>query len=383
MKRILSVLTLLALLAFGSVAVAQTVTVCDKDNNLDCTVLPKPQFDDAMYGIDNYVRTLLGLPPLLTPMTTVCDKGSTTDCRQVPTALTDNLMHGLDGYLLNRAETVAVDVLAAADVVSADDVDGMIDTALAGYSTTGQMNTAITNATSNKVTGAQVDTAIATALASYSTTGQMNTAITNATSNKVTGAQVDTAISTALASYSTTGQVNTAISAATADKPSTAQVQTIADDAAAAAVADKTDVPQVEGIVDDALTDYAKTADVEGAGYLTQTEVETIAADAAATAVATALASYQASGPGVAKAWWGRTNSGSQKNHNLTAPSLSGATGTFSFVAPLSSLNYVVLVTTQGSASNCPVTSQTFTGFFVNCGSGTLSDVRSIVVFDN
>ena len=53
-------------------------------------------------------------------------------------------------------------------------------------------------------TSAQTDAAISTALQSYSTTTQMNTAIT-------------TALNTALADYSTTQQMNTAIATAIAN----------------------------------------------------------------------------------------------------------------------------------------------------------------------
>ena len=95
---------------------------------------------------------------------------------------------------------------------------------LSGYSTTEQMNTAISNAiatalanyyTKNQtMTSAEIESAISTALASYSTTTQMNTAIT-------------AAINSALASYSTTEQMNTAIATAIANYYTKAQVDAL------------------------------------------------------------------------------------------------------------------------------------------------------------
>lgn len=323
MKRFLNILLFLVAMGVAVGAQAQTTSMCDKDNNLDCTALPTAEFEDMMYGFDNYVRTLLGLPPLLTPMITVCDKGSGTDCRQVPTALTNNFAHGLDAYLRNRAETTAVDAIAAADLTSTSEVNGLINTALAGYSTTSQMNTAISNAVADKVTSAQVSSAISSALGSYSTTAQMNTAIGTATSDKVTSSQ----LSTALAGYSTTSQMNTAITNATSDKVTSAQVgsaistaladySTTSDvnTAIAAATSNKVTAAQVSSAISAALDNYPSYFDVgqiaqqeatlimqtELVNYATLTQAQNIA-DAAAQV---ALGAYVPAGPGVALGWY-------------------------------------------------------------------------------
>lgn len=336
MKRFLNILLFLVAMGVAVGVQAQTTSMCDKDNNLDCTALPTAEFEDMMYGFDNYVRTLLGLPPLLTPMITVCDKGSGTDCRQVPTALTNNFAHGLDAYLRNRAETTAVDAIAAADLTSTSEVNGLINTALAGYSTTSQMNTAISNAVADKVTSAQVSSAISTALGSYSTTAQMNTAIGTATSDKVTSSQ----LTTALAGYSTTSQMNTAITSATSDKVTSAQVgsaistaladySTTSDvnTAIAAATSNKVTAAQVSSAISAAMGNYPSYADVgqiaqQEATLIMQTELVNYATLTQAQAIAdgaiiSAFGAYTPEGPGIAKGWY-TTNGVSSHGNNVT-----------------------------------------------------------------
>ena len=124
--------------------------------------------------------------------------------------------------------------------VNSEQVQTLINTALADYSTTDETNQAITTAITNalasyytktaidtliagyytktqvdtllspKQTAAQVAAAISSALASYST----KTETDNLLAAKQTAAQVATAISNALASYSTTSAMNSAISTA-------------------------------------------------------------------------------------------------------------------------------------------------------------------------
>ena len=95
---------------------------------------------------------------------------------------------------------------------------------LSGYSTTEQMNTAISTAIatalanyytkSQTMTSAEIEAAISAALLTYSTTSEMNTAISNA-------------INTALASYSTTTQMTAAIAAAIANYYTKAEVDAL------------------------------------------------------------------------------------------------------------------------------------------------------------
>ena len=83
--------------------------------------------------------------------------------------------------------------------VNSEQVQALISTALADYSTTSEMNTAINNAIATALTSYYTKTQLDSKFADYSTTTQMNSAISSA-------------ISTALQSYSTTSDMNTAIS---------------------------------------------------------------------------------------------------------------------------------------------------------------------------
>ena len=82
--------------------------------------------------------------------------------------------------------------------VNSEQVQTLISTALADYSTTSEMNTAINNAIASALASYYTKTQMDSKFADYSTTTQMNSAISSA-------------ISTALSSYSTTSQMNTAI----------------------------------------------------------------------------------------------------------------------------------------------------------------------------
>lgn len=90
-------------------------------------------------------------------------------------------------------------------LLNTEQVQTLIDAALADYSTTAEVTQAITSA-------------IAAALASYSTTSQMNTAISNA-------------IASALTSYSTTAEVTQAINSAIADALTSYYTKTEVDNA--------------------------------------------------------------------------------------------------------------------------------------------------------
>ena len=116
-------------------------------------------------------------------------------------------------------------------VAAIDESKAYTDTQLADYSTTTQMNQAISDALAPFETAAQRDAAIAAALAGfydstqtdaaitaalvpYSTTAQMNQAITDALVPFETAAQRDTAIAAALAGFSDSTQTDAAITAA-------------------------------------------------------------------------------------------------------------------------------------------------------------------------
>ena len=146
-----------------------------------------------------------------------CDAYTTLETDQVIAAALTNYF--------TRAE-VTVTVVAAIDESKA-----YTDTQLADYSTTTQMNQAISDALVPFETAAQRDAAIAAALAGfydstqtdaaitaalvpYSTTAQMNQAITDALVPFETAAQRDTAIAAALAGFSDSTQTDAAITAA-------------------------------------------------------------------------------------------------------------------------------------------------------------------------
>ena len=167
-------------------------------------------------------------------------------CDAYTTQQTDDAIAAALTNYFTRAE-VTVTVVAAIDESKA-----YTDTQLADYSTTTQMNQAITDALVPYGTAAQRDAAIAAALASYytsaqtdaalaaglapySTTVQMNQAITDALVPFETAAQRDAAIAAALAAYYTyiSAQTDAALAAALASYYTSAQT----DAAIAAAVA--------------------------------------------------------------------------------------------------------------------------------------------------
>ena len=99
-----------------------------------------------------------------------------------------------------------------------------INSALTPYSTTTQMNSAITSALTPYSTTTQMNSAISSALTPYSTTTQMNSAITSALTPYSTTTQMNSAITSALMAYSTTTQVNSAISSALTPYSTTTQM---------------------------------------------------------------------------------------------------------------------------------------------------------------
>ena len=165
-------------------------------------------------------------------------------CDAYTTQQTDDAIAAALTNYFTRAE-VTVTVVAAIDESKA-----YTDTQLADYSTTTQMNQAITDALvpfetaaqrdaaiaaalAVYYTSAQTDAALAAGLASYSTTVQMNQAISDALVPFETAAQRDAAIAAALAVYYTSAQTDAALAAALASYYTSAQT----DAAIAAAVA--------------------------------------------------------------------------------------------------------------------------------------------------
>lgn len=97
-----------------------------------------------------------------------------------------------------HSQAIATLQQAITAFVTSEQVQTLIGNALADYSTTADMNTAINNAIASALTSYYTKSQMDSKFADYSTTAQMNSAISSA-------------ISTALASYSTTSQMNTAI----------------------------------------------------------------------------------------------------------------------------------------------------------------------------
>ena len=97
-----------------------------------------------------------------------------------------------------HSQAIAALQQAITAFVTSEQVQTLIGTALADYSTTSEMNTAINNAIASALTSYYTKAQMDSKFADYSTTSQMNSAISSA-------------ISTALSSYSTTSQMNTAI----------------------------------------------------------------------------------------------------------------------------------------------------------------------------
>ena len=97
-----------------------------------------------------------------------------------------------------HSQSIAALQQAILAFVTSEQVQTLISTALADYSTTSEMNTAINNA-------------IASALTSYYTKAQMDSKFADYSTNTQMNSAISSAISTALSSYSTTSQMNTAI----------------------------------------------------------------------------------------------------------------------------------------------------------------------------
>ena len=101
-------------------------------------------------------------------------------------------------------------------VAAIDESKGYTDTQLADYSTTAEMNQAITDALVPYGTAAQRDAAIAAALGAYYTSAQTDAALAAALVPYGTAAQRDAAIADALVPYGTVAQQDAAIAAALA-----------------------------------------------------------------------------------------------------------------------------------------------------------------------
>ena len=123
-----------------------------------------------------------------------------------------------------HSQAIAALQQAITAFVNSEQVQTLISTALADYSTTSDMNSAISNAISTALTSYYTKTAVDTLLnekvSKENGKGLSANDFTNALKTKLDGlpdssalaTQINTAISTALQSYSTTSAMNTAIS---------------------------------------------------------------------------------------------------------------------------------------------------------------------------
>lgn len=123
-----------------------------------------------------------------------------------------------------HSQAIAALQQAITAFVTSEQVQTLIGTALADYSTTSEMNTAISNAINNALTSYYTKTAVNTLLdakvSKENGKGLSANDFTNALKAKLDGlpdssalaTQISTAISTALQPYSTTTQMNSAIS---------------------------------------------------------------------------------------------------------------------------------------------------------------------------
>ena len=136
---------------------------------------------------------------------------------------------------------------------TADDVTGAINSALAGYTTTDGMSTAI-------------DSAIGDALADYTTTSDMTDAIATAKGEAISSAKdyTDGAIETALADYTTTTDMNTAIDSAIGDALADYTTTSDMTDAIATAKGEAISSAKdyTDGAIETALADYTTTAGI-------------------------------------------------------------------------------------------------------------------------
>jgi hypothetical protein len=142
-------------------------------------------------------------------------------------------------------------------------MNGAIATALVPYSTTTQVTSAIGTATSPLLPTATYNSSIA----NYSTTSQMNTAISTALVPYSTTTLMNSAIATAIAPYSTTSQMNTAISTALTPYSTT----TLMNSAIASAIAPYSTTTQMNSAISTALTPYSTTSQMNAilvAGYV-------------------------------------------------------------------------------------------------------------------
>ena len=200
---------------------------------------------------------------------------------------------------LNAAGSASADI--AAERLARETADLAINEALGTKLNQSQVNALITAAVANFVTGSDVSTAIATALASYSTTAEMNLAISNAITtalanyytsavinqmlsekvNKVDGKQLSTedfttALKNKLDALPTSAglatQISTAISDALASYYTKAQTDSLLDQ--------KQTAQQVADAIAAALTSYSTTSQMNTAisnalaAYYTKTQVD-------------------------------------------------------------------------------------------------------------
>lgn len=109
------------------------------------------------------------------------------------------------------------DIPSVSAFTTSADVQTMITAATTGFTTTGQVETMITAATTGFTTSGQVDTMISSATTDMATTGQVQSMISAATTGYTTTGQVQSMITSATTGFATTGQVLSMITSATTD----------------------------------------------------------------------------------------------------------------------------------------------------------------------
>ena len=200
---------------------------------------------------------------------------------------------------LNAAGSASADI--AAERLARETADLAINEALGTKLNQSQVSALITAAVANFVTGSDVSTAIATALAPYSTTAEVNLAISNAITtalanyytttvinqmlsekvNKVDGKQLSTedfttALKTKLDALPTSSGLATQISAAISDALASYYTKSQTD----SLLAQKQTAQQVADAIAAALTSYSTTSQMNSAitnalaSYYTKTEVD-------------------------------------------------------------------------------------------------------------
>lgn len=157
------------------------------------------------------------------------------------------------------AQTNSAITNAISGFVTSADVASQISSATSAFTTSGQVNSMITAATSGMATEQWVQNqgylTEHQSLSAYSTTDEVENMITAATSGFTTSGDVNTQISNSLIPYWTSAQTNSAITSATENMATTGVVENMIT----AATSAFTTTAQVQSQINSALTGYNPT----------------------------------------------------------------------------------------------------------------------------